>query len=151
MAIPSCLIDTNILLRIARRSDPHHALVDSALAKLASERCRLHYTHQNIAELWNVMTRPVRRNGFGLSVADAERQVRVIESGMSLLADSDSVYRAWRRIVVQTAVIGVQVHDARLAAVMEVHGVQHILTLNTPDFARFAGITAVHPTTVPTL
>lgn len=30
MAIPSCLIDTNILLRMTRRSDPQHKLVDTA-------------------------------------------------------------------------------------------------------------------------
>jgi hypothetical protein len=35
MAIASCLIDTNILLRISRRFDPQYKLVDSALAKLA--------------------------------------------------------------------------------------------------------------------
>jgi len=35
MAIGSCLIDTNILLRMARRSDPQHQLVDAALAQLA--------------------------------------------------------------------------------------------------------------------
>lgn len=62
MAIPSCLVDTNILLRISRRADPQHKLVDGALAMLATERTILHYTHQNIAELWNAMTRPVARN-----------------------------------------------------------------------------------------
>jgi predicted nucleic acid-binding protein len=35
MAIPSCLVDTNILLRMTRRSDPQHQLVAAALAKLA--------------------------------------------------------------------------------------------------------------------
>jgi predicted nucleic acid-binding protein len=63
MAIASCLIDTNILLRIARRSDPQHKLVDASLAKLSLAGTTLHYTHQNIAELWNVMTRPAARNG----------------------------------------------------------------------------------------
>jgi hypothetical protein len=32
MPIASCLVDTNILLRMTRRADPQHALVDSALA-----------------------------------------------------------------------------------------------------------------------
>src|SRR5437016_1247640 len=32
MAIGSCLVDTNILLRMARRSDPQHELVGAALA-----------------------------------------------------------------------------------------------------------------------
>src|SRR5215475_3966425 len=59
MAIASCLVDTNILLRIARRSDPRHKNVDAALARLAEQRTILHYRDQNIAELWSVMTRPI--------------------------------------------------------------------------------------------
>src|SRR6266487_212276 len=62
MAIASCLVDTNILLRITRRSDPQHKVVDTALARLAGQGSTLHYTHQNIAELWNAMTRPGARN-----------------------------------------------------------------------------------------
>lgn len=145
MAIALCLVDTNILLRMTRRSDPQHQLVDTALAQLAGQGTILHYTHQNIAELWNAMTRPLDRNGFGLTVADAEREVRAIETGMIFLPDSDAVYREWRRIVVQHSVLGVQVHDARLAAAMYVHRVSHILTLNVTDFSRFSGLAAVHP------
>ncbi len=33
MAIVSCLVDTNILLRVARRFDPQHKSVDKALAR----------------------------------------------------------------------------------------------------------------------
>jgi predicted nucleic acid-binding protein len=145
MDISSCLVDTNILLRIARRSDPQHKLVDGAVAKLALAGTTLHYTHQNIAELWNVMTRPMTRNGFGLTAAEAERAVRVIEAGMSLLADNEAIYRKWRRIILRHGVSGVQVYDARLAAAMLMHGIKHIVTLNVADFSRYHGITAVHP------
>jgi predicted nucleic acid-binding protein len=145
MAIASCLVDTNILLRMTRRSDPQHQIVDTALARLAFQGTILHYTHQNIAELWNAMTRPLMRNGLGLTVADAEREVRAIEAGMSFLPDSAAVYREWRRIVLQHSVLGVQVHDARLAAAMYVHRVSHILTLNVTDFSRFSSIMAMHP------
>lgn len=148
MAIASCLVDTNILLRITRRSDPQHKIVDTALARLAEQGTALRFTHQNIAELWNAMTRPVGRNGLGLTALETEREVRAIEVGMSLLPDSEAVYREWRRIVVQHSVSGVQVHDARLAAAMYVHGVSHILTLNVTDFSRFEGLTAVHPGSV---
>ena len=148
MAIGSCLVDTNILLRMTRRSDPQHQLVDAALAQLASQGTILHYTHQNIAELWNAMTRPLERNGFGLTVADAEREVHAIEGGMIFLPDNDAVYREWRRIVVQHRVLGVQVHDARLAAAMYVHRVSHILTLNVSDFSRFSGLVTIHPNSV---
>lgn len=94
------------------------------------------------------MTRPSVRNGFGLTVAEAELQVRAIEAGMSLLPDSEAVYREWRRIVVRYNVSGVQVHDARLAAAMYVHSVSHILTLNVTDFERFNGLTTLHPKSV---
>jgi predicted nucleic acid-binding protein len=142
---PSHLIDSNILLRISRRDDPDHFVVDSALAKLAGEGTILCYTLQNIAEFWNVATRPANRNGFGLTPEDADREVQVIEKGMVLLPDREAVYHEWRRLVVAQRVSGVQVHDARLAAVMRVHGVTHLLTLNPGDFERYPGITAVHP------
>jgi predicted nucleic acid-binding protein len=148
MTIVSCLVDTNILLRIARRSDPQHPLIDSALAKLALAGTILHYTHQNIAELWNAMTRPIARNGFGLTVTEAEREVRAIEAGMIFLPDNETIYQEWRRIVVQHGVLGVQVHDARLVAAMRVHGVRHILTLNVGDFGRYSGIMVAHPSSV---
>lgn len=148
MPISSCLVDTNILLRMTRRSDPQHEIVNRAIFRLASDSTSLCYTHQNIAELWNAMTRPVARNGLGLSVADAEREVRAIESGMTFLADGESVYREWRRIIVQHSITGVQVHDARLAAVMYVYGISHVLTLNVADFSRFSGLNALHPSAV---
>jgi predicted nucleic acid-binding protein len=151
MAIDSCLLDTNILLRISRRYDPQNQLVDVALAKLASERTILCFTHQNIAELWNAMTRPIARNGFGLTTEEAGVEVRAIEGGMRLLADSEAVYREWRVIIEQHAVSGVQVHDARLVAAMRVHGVNHLITFNVEDFRRYHEIVAVHPRDVQSL
>jgi predicted nucleic acid-binding protein len=148
MVIPSCVVDTNILLRMTRRSDPQHQLVHSALTQLVNQGTTLHYTHQNIAELWNVMTRPVSRNGLGLTVSEAETEVRAIERGMTLLPDSEAVYREWRNIILRYAVSGVQVHDARLAAAMYVHRVAHILTLNVTDFDRFSNLVPVHPSQI---
>jgi predicted nucleic acid-binding protein len=148
MAIASCLVDTNVLLRLSRRSDPQHEAVGGAVSRLATQGANIYFTHQNIAELWNVMTRPVARNGFGLEISDVEKEVRAIETGMSLLPDNEDVYREWRRIVLQHKVLGVQVHDARLVAVMLVHKVNHILTMNLSDFDRYSGITAIPPEAV---
>jgi len=67
---------------------------------------------------------------------------------MSFLAENEAVYREWRKIVVQHSVSGVRVHDARLVAVMRVHAVSHILTLNVADFGRYEGATAIHPGSV---
>jgi predicted nucleic acid-binding protein len=90
----------------------------------------------------------VDRNGLGLSIAETDRRTRSIESVMALLPDGESVHREWRRLVVTYEVRGVQVHDARLAAAMPVHGVTRVLTMDESDFMRFAGVTRVHPRTL---
>lgn len=53
-------------------------------------------------------------------------------------------FEEWADIVTHE-VRGAKVHDARLAAIMQVHGVKQILTFNTADFKRFSDIVAVHP------
>ena len=143
----SYLVDTNVLLRLCKADDPQHGLVRAALDRLFSVGATLCYTSQNLAEFWNVCTRPVGRNGLGLSTMETDRRARAIESVMDLLPDGESVHREWRRLVVVYEVRGVQVHDAHLAAAMLVHGIQCVLTMDESDFRRF-GVTAVHPDTL---
>lgn len=73
------------------RADPQHQLIVTALTQLTSLGTTLHFTHQNIAELWNVKTRPLGRNGLGLTANEAAIEVRAIERGMILLPDSETV------------------------------------------------------------
>jgi hypothetical protein len=40
-------------------------------------------------EFWNVATRPKDRNGFGLSITDADREVQLIEAQLTLLPDNE--------------------------------------------------------------
>jgi len=144
------LVDTNVLLRFADRAHPLHPIVRTAVRKLRRDGQRLYATPQNCVEFWNVATRPATKNGFGLSPADADRLLRLVERLFPLLPDTPTLYPEWRRLVVTFKVAGVQVHDARLVAAMQVHGVTHILTFNISDFARYArlGVVAVDPATV---
>ncbi len=139
------LLDTNILLRLAKRDDPEHAAIKTAVERLIEKGADLCYVPQNIVEFWNVFTRPKERNGFGLTVAEAEREVSLLERQLTLLPDNQHVHIEWRRLVVAHSVSGAKVYDARLVAAMRVHLVTHLLTLNTNDFARYSDITTVHP------
>jgi predicted nucleic acid-binding protein len=141
------LVDTNVLLRLADRAHPLHPGIRAALRVLRASGHGLCATSQNFIEFWNVATRPVEKNGFGLIPAEANQLLRLIERLFPLLPDSPLIYRQWRQLVVSRGVSGVQVHDARLVAAMMVHGVTHILTINTTDFARYAdqGIVAINP------
>ena len=98
---------------------------------------RLCYTLQTLGEFWNSSTRPFDKNGFGLSVPETDRLARVIERDFEFLPDSREVHDRWRSLLVAHNIQGVQVHDARLAASMYVHGVGQLLTINVRDFRRF--------------
>src|SRR5258706_3218322 len=112
----SYLVDSNILLRMPQQGDLENALVDHALRTLRKSGAVLFLTHQNIAEFWNVATRPTDKNGFGLAAEEAEREVRTFERRMVLLPDGPLVFAAWRELVATHSVSGKQVHDARLVA-----------------------------------
>jgi predicted nucleic acid-binding protein len=143
------LADTGVLLRLLEPADPQHTGVRDALRILRQRGHRRVTAPQNASEFWNVCTRPVTaRGGFGLSVPEADRRLRIVERLFQVLPDSPAVYAAWRRIIVAHAVMGVQVHDARLVAFLEVHGLTHLFTLNPADFARYPAVTAITPSSV---
>ena len=143
------LADTGILLRLVARSDPQCALVRGAVRLLRQRGERLVTSPQNVAEFWNVCTRPAgARGGFGLSVADAARRLRIVERLFPILPDSPAAYALWKRLVEDHGVMGVQVHDARLVALMMAHSLTEILTLNAADFARYPSVIAATPDAV---
>lgn len=149
MAAPAYLLDTHILLRLSLPGGPYDEVVVSAVGRLVAEEATLFYTLQNAAEFWNVCTRPRERNGLGLSLRETSRRLQLIEQQFLFLPETEATYAQWRRIVMECGVSGVQVHDARLAAVMCVNNLSHLLTLNPRDFQRFTGITPVHPDNLP--
>jgi predicted nucleic acid-binding protein len=143
----SVLVDTNVLLRRMQPDHEHHALAIDSVARLLAAGEEVYFTSQNISEFWNVMTRPAAANGLGFSPAFVLGEVRKIEMVLTLLQDSPAVYEEWKRLVAAYGVRGVKVHDARLAAIMNVHGIRRILTFNTGDFTRFE-IETIHPSAV---
>ncbi len=150
MAGAACLLDTNILLRWVKPDSHDYPLVNSVIDRMIAEGSLLCYTSQNLAEFWNTCTRPIDRNGFGLSVAETDKRARLIEGVLQFLPDNEATHLAWRTLIVDFAVSGVQVHDARLVAAMRVHGLSRILTFNHRDFVRYTDITALHPLDMPT-
>jgi predicted nucleic acid-binding protein len=143
-----CLVDTNILLMLVKRDHLQYPLVRGAVETLVRKGAVLYYTLQNMAKFWNACTRPTERNGFGLSIEDTETRALEVEAALTLLPDPANLYVVWRRLVLTHRVIGVKVHDARMAAVLRVYGMRHLLTINEADFLRYPGIRVLTPTVV---
>ncbi len=138
------LIDTNVLLRAIQPEHPMHGAAVRALQVLIEDDAPV-ITLQNVAEFWNTITRPAANNGLGLSVEEAKDEVSRLEHYFPVLCEDSDSYNEWKALVGGCRVVGVQVHDARLVAVMKVRGIPKLLTFNVDDFARYAGIEAVHP------
>jgi len=83
------LVDTNILLRSAQPIHPPCAQAAQAVSKLIRQKDAVFFCSQNIAEFWNVATRPADLNGLGLSHEEVLQEVSSIERLLTLLHSGD--------------------------------------------------------------
>lgn len=142
------LVDTNVLLRTVQSNHPLFPEATAAITALIRRNDSVFFSPQNIVEFWNVATRPLVRNGFGLSPDQVLNEITGFEKSLSMLPDIPEIYAAWKQIVHVNNVQGVKVHDARLVAIMTVYSVSALLTFNAGDFARFSNITTIHPSSL---
>jgi predicted nucleic acid-binding protein len=139
------LLDTNILLRISEPAHPHHLACVGALRTLTGAGHTLCISSQTISEFLAVATRSVADRGLGMDQAKADEELTKVTRSLDTLYDNKAVVDELRRLVVSYGVTGKSVHDTRLVAVMNVNSVVHLLTINTRDFTRFAGIKVLDP------
>ena len=144
------LVDTNVLLRLADPYSDLFPVAQRAVKYLHAAEHTLWVSTQNCIEFWNVATRPIEKNGFGLPPAAANDLLLVMERMFPLLPEY-SFFMTWRDLVTSLSVSGVQVHDASLVARMLSHGISHILTFDSTDFQRYSvrGVVAIDPKNVP--
>jgi predicted nucleic acid-binding protein len=141
-------LDTNVLTRLAQPTDPAHVTARAAVAKLQAAGRGPYIIPQNLYEFWAVATRPVANNGLGLTVPECHAEITRLRALFPLLPDAPTLLDVWESLVVTHDCKGKVAHDARIVAAMQTHGIRDLLTFNTADFARFAGITAIDPATV---
>ncbi|MBE9169041.1 type II toxin-antitoxin system VapC family toxin [Pleurocapsales cyanobacterium LEGE 06147] len=142
----SYLLDTNILLRLLVPEHPMNSDAVKVIDSLRSTGKKLIIASQNLIELWNVCTRPLEKNGLGLTSSETKQEIEQLKTLFVFLPDTAEIYQECERLVTTYNVKGVNVHDTRLIAFMLIHSIDHLLTFNTKDFQRFSNeIFIVHP------
>ena len=132
------LLDTDVLVRLLHSADPLHATARKAVRALRRQHDSFYVSIQNVAEFWNVCTRPTSaRNGLGIEPSEVEKRIATINRWTRVLTESEASYAVWQRLVATYSVRGASVHDARLASVMIANGISQILTFNGSHFARY--------------
>ncbi|MBO1056271.1 MAG: PIN domain-containing protein [Dolichospermum sp. JUN01] len=142
------LVDTNILLRLVQKNSPMHLDTQRAILTLKKQGYLLCIIPQNIIEFWAVATRPLDKNGLGLSITQAEEESEKLKKIFILELDTPQIFTEWESLVIKYQVMGKQVHDARLAAAMVAHNITYLLTFNVDDFKRFSDIVVVDPRSI---
>jgi predicted nucleic acid-binding protein len=143
------LADTNIVIRRVVTGDPQYPIISASLTLLDQQGEMVYITAQNLVEFQALATRPITANGWGMTTAQASAEARKIEAIFPLLPETPAIYPLWRNLIDTYNVIGRQVYDARLAAVMLAHGISHILTLDPTGFRRYGAIiTVIEPQNV---
>lgn len=139
------LLDTNLLTRAAQPEHQQHNLARDAVKALKARGETLCLASQNLYEFWVVSTRPMDKNGLGVTSDRARVLLNDLKQAYEILDETPAVRPAWEALVVQHDVKGKSAHDARLVAVMQVHGVSTLLTFNKRHFARYSEISVLTP------
>jgi predicted nucleic acid-binding protein len=131
------MIDTNVLLAATDegRAEHHDAL--TVLNDWAAGHTELCTSGQILREYLAVATRPVAKNGLGMSLPEALGNARAIRERTTLLAEDAKVAGRLLGLLADVECRGKQVHDANLVATMLVYGIGAVVTMNLEDFARF--------------
>ena len=126
------LIDANILAYFVNTGNPFYAEARRAIDELNRRRAPLWVAPQNLTELYATLTRPMRQGGIGKTSADALRDIATVKRLFGLLEDRADTFAAWEALIAATGITGTDCFDIRLAAIMQVYGIQNLLTKTLP-------------------
>jgi toxin-antitoxin system PIN domain toxin len=136
-------VDTNILLHAHREESPFHEAATAALVRVARARWALPWPC--IHEFLAIATHP-RIFDPPTPLDDA---LAAVEGWLSApttrpLAETAGYATLLDRTLRDAKVTGPRVHDARIFALCQHHGIRELWSADR-DFSRFSGLTVVNP------
>jgi toxin-antitoxin system PIN domain toxin len=138
-------VDTNILVYAHREESPWHDVALMRITDLAEGRSQWAIPWPCIHEFLAIVTHP-HIYSPPTPLANAIDQVEAwLESpSLVLLAETEGYWPELRSALEQGRISGPQVHDARVAAICQDHGVRELWTADR-DFGRFPAINVRNP------
>jgi hypothetical protein len=138
-------VDTNILVYAHREDSPWHEAAFARLAEPAEGRAAWAIPWPCLHEFLAIVTHPEIYNPPSpLQTALAQVDAWLEAPRLVLLAETGSCWPELRAALTAGRVAGPQVHDARVAALCSLHGVQELWSSDR-DFGRFPGLKVRNP------
>lgn len=138
-------VDTNILVYAHREDSAFHPPALARMSELAEGRASWAIPSPCLHEFLAIVTHP-RIYAPPTPLARALDQVEAwLESPtLAVLTETPAHWSTLRALLLGGRVAGAQVHDARVAALCQQHGVRELWSADR-DFSRFAGLRTVNP------
>jgi toxin-antitoxin system PIN domain toxin len=138
-------VDTNILVYAHRRDSTWHAAASAALQDLAEGRQAWAIPWPCIHEFVAIATHPrIYQPASTLAQAVDQVEAWLASPSLLLLAEAEGYWPCLRNLAEVAQISGPKVHDARIAALCELHGVRELWSVDR-DFGRFPGIRLRNP------
>jgi predicted nucleic acid-binding protein len=144
MAADPVFVDTNVLVYANQELAEFHQRAGARLGELDQAGTPPWVSRQILREYLAVVTRQHGR-GAALPTPVAVGRVRQFEGLFSVAEDGPEVTKALLDLLARFPTAGRQVHDTNIVATMLAHGIPRLLTFNTADFKRFAGLIRLEP------
>jgi toxin-antitoxin system PIN domain toxin len=138
-------VDTNILVYAHREDSPFHKAAATCIADLAEGAATWAIPWPCLHEFLAIVTHP-RIYAPPSSLGEAIDQIEawLASPSIMLLAESAAHWTTLRALLTTGRVVGPRVHDGRVAAICQQHGVRELWSADR-DFGRFSGVTVINP------
>ena len=138
-------VDTNILIYAHRKDSPWHEPAAACIIALAEGNTPWAIPWPCIHEFLAIVTHPrIFRPPTPLNRALADLETWFSSPRLRLIGESAAYWPHLQEVLTRSAVAGPLVHDARIAAICEAHGVATLFSADR-DFSRFSDLAVRNP------
>ena len=138
-------VDTNILVYAHREDSPFHEQAFRCIAELAESRTAWSIPWPCLHEFMAITTHPkIFSPPTPLAAAVAQVEAWLESPSLVLLSEERDHWSKLQRIINASKATGPLVHDARIAALCQSHGIKELLTADR-DFGRFRDLKTRNP------
>jgi toxin-antitoxin system PIN domain toxin len=138
-------IDTNILVYAHRAESPFFPQASRCVTELAEGAASWAIAWPCIHEFLGIVTHPrIHKPPTPVAIATEQVEVWMDSPKLVLLGESGGHWRTLREMLLAGRIAGPRIHDARIAAICQQHGVRELWSADR-DFSRFPGLRTRNP------
>ena len=138
-------LDTNILVYAHREDSPWHDAAYKLIEELSEGRAPWVVPWPCIHEFLAIATHPkIFDPPTPLETALAQVEAWLQSPSLLLLSEAEGYWETLTSALHVGRVAGPQVHDARVAAICRIHGIEELWSADR-DFSRFSGVAVRNP------